>query len=473
MILLNTKFHCVGITRQILFDYICQYLRKSSMPDISADSFDFETQETMSFESEQHDVLTVDNYPDVCIMTYITHGDKGSVYTTDYVLNDTAGSSSLYLRQTKSFLSANAYNDSDFELVHVPDPIQSVFWNEYGGDDNGLPTDNQPLMLKKSDVRRVKAIFSDISGFSNPIVYVSPVQETGEYKIDINKVARALQGQAHVLVESSPVASEEIAKYTEHANPYNGSIRIYTSDGGQETLLCGGAGADVNLVMKVRKMLSHVAPDEYCDPDKIRQKYVFAKFSDSKLAEQCENLLRDRDEEINRLRSENEELKSAMFSAQNKAESLQNNLDSKISSDGLFLRFELTEKDLYDGETAAVVLKVLRKELDSMKDDPNLSKSRKFDVLSDILDHNFPCTTDADLVKCIRSAFSDGVLTKEGIGCLRASGFDVEKGDRKAHYKVTFNGDERYVAMFSSTPSDKRRGTKNCISDFVNVLFGY
>lgn len=127
MILLNTKFHCVGITRQILFDYICQYLRKSSMPDISADSFDFETQETMSFESEQHDVLTVDNYPDVCIMTYITHGDKGSVYTTDYVLNDTAGSSSLYLRQTKSFLSANAYNDSDFELVHVPDPIQSVF----------------------------------------------------------------------------------------------------------------------------------------------------------------------------------------------------------------------------------------------------------------------------------------------------------------------------------------------------------
>lgn len=347
------------------------------------------------------------------------------------------------------------------------------FWNEYGGDDNGLPTDNQPLMLKKSDVRRVKAIFSDISGFSNPIVYVSPVQETGEYKIDINKVARALQGQAHVLVESSPVASEEIAKYTEHANPYNGSIRIYTSDGGQETLLCGGAGADVNLVMKVRKMLSHVAPDEYCDPDKIRQKYVFAKFSDSKLAEQCENLLRDRDEEINRLRSENEELKSAMFSAQNKAESLQNNLDSKISSDGLFLRFELTEKDLYDGETAAVVLKVLRKELDSMKDDPNLSKSRKFDVLSDILDHNFPCTTDADLVKCIRSAFSDGVLTKEGIGCLRASGFDVEKGDRKAHYKVTFKGDERYVAMFSSTPSDKRRGTKNCISDFVNVLFGY
>jgi hypothetical protein len=185
-------------------------------------------------------------------------------------------------------------------------------------------------------------------------------------------------------------------------------------------------------------------------------------------------MLKDKDDEVRELKKELAEVKQQLLTASAKAESLQGNFN-KYNDDKSenILGFEMTETDLYTDERKDVILKVLQKEYDAMKDDSNLSRSRKFDVLSDVLDHNFPSETDAELVECIRGAFKDGTLHGAGIGRLQAAGFVVEKSGNQSHYRINFNGDQRYEAVFSSTPSDKARGTKNLVSDFTNVLFGY
>ena len=121
---------------------------------------------------------------------------------------------------------------------------------------------------------------------------------------------------------------------------------------------------------------------------------------------------------------------------------------------------------------ADVVLKILQKEYDSMKDDINLSRSRKANVLKDVLEHNFPSGTDTKYTELLKSAFNDGALTKEGIGRLQAVGFMISKEERNAHWQFKF-GDDRYVAIFSATPSDKARSVKNFVSGYSNILFGY
>lgn len=471
MTLLNTRFYVDrSLSRQKFLNFVRQWIVGSSAVDVSLEGFDFDC-ESFENESESHQRIEICNYSDIFLLSYICPGNGGSVYSTRYVLDDKSDKPSMYLSQTKSFTKATL-NDKQ-ESVDIPEPIKQLFWNEYGGDDNGLITDSSPIVLRKTDAEKAKAILDNADKYLNPIVYVSPIQATGDYNVDYNAVARDLQGQAHVIVENSPVAANAIADITNKANPYNGSARIYTPDGQHETILCGGQDSENRIVSKVREILSHVETDDRFDADKIRQKHMLSKFSDSEMAKLCEDMLADKDSEIRKLRSQIEELSYLKYEAVAKAEGLKNNLETKQAESQKSLGFEITESDLYDGEISTVILKVLQKEYDNMKDDPNLSKCRKFDVLSDILDHNFPCTTDADLVECIRSAFKDGVLTKEGIGRLQSSGFTIVKAARNAHYRVTYNNDDRYVCMFSATPSDKKRSAKNCVADFANVLFGY
>ena len=103
--------------------------------------------------------------------------------------------------------------------------------------------------------------------------------------------------------------------------------------------------------------------------------------------------------------------------------------------------------------------------------DPNIALSRKYAVLQTILNQNELTGIDVELKKNLKS-----ILTKDGsfsdkIPLLERLGFTV-KTDAGKHYKIFFNGDERYCGTLSMTPSDYR-GTENFISVFSNLLFGY
>lgn len=471
MVLLNTRFYVdKGLHRQAFFDLARKSFEESFVTDLSLADYKFDTDDYVKESSDKRHKIQINNFDKTFIFTHIENETSEVSYITSYVLDDKSDTERfvMSLVQEKIFSRIGA---ADSNAVPQHESIlQSIFWNEYGGNDNGLLTGNDPIYLKKNDLGIAHRIVEETSMFLNPIVYVSPDMSTGKYAVNCDSIAQALQGQAHVVVEHSPVAAQAITQSIKGTHPYNGSISIYVPGSDPKVMLQSGDDFDKEIVDSVREMLAHTAvPDEF-NAEKLRQSAALSKLSNDELSGMFESMLGDKDREIARLKDEIKDLRRAAINADAKAENLKNSLEN-TERDGKTVDFSVTESDLYEGELQTVVLKVLQKERDSMKDDPNASGSRKFHVLSDILDHNFPRTTDTVLTERLRSALREGTVTKDGIGRLSASDFSVTRL-KNNHFKITFHNDERYTTIVSSTPSDSRSG-QNCVSDFANKLFGY
>ena len=214
-------------------------------------------------------------------------------------------------------------------------------------------------------------------------------------------------------------------------------------------------------------------PDDNLNFEKIRYKRLISRLTEHDLeySKLCEDMIGEKDREIARLSSELSELKAKYAGISSKADAFEDKLNkNQVSDKGLM--FESSENDLYPDERKDVILKLLEKERDAMKDDATLSRSRKFDVISDVLAHNFPSGTDERIICAVRDAFSGGRLTKADIGRLCEAGVIVAKEGRSAHYRCTMDGEDRYCVTLSATPSDSRSG-RNAVSEFANLFFGY
>ena len=471
MILLNTKFNVdKALDRRALYELAVSWMNTSEHYNLALDSYDWQDEDWQIESDDGRQKAVVNNYPDRFVLQFImVDGEESITYITTYVLDDVDTHSMHFLHERT--LAQASFMDPECK-VHIPNVYKDIFWHEYNGDDNGLLVDYKPYILRRSDVELAKRIIQCTGSFQNPVVYVSS-NSFGYYSINCDYVAHALMGQAHVVVEGSPVVASAVGKATDKANPFNGSIRIYTPDGGSTLILPKGKFTGDEVISTVRRLLSGVAIDDSFDAVKIRQMHMFAKFSrDDDFSRLCEDMINDKDAEIAHLKEELNSVKQQLMVSRAKAENLQNSFD-KSDTAGNSVALQVTESNLYDGELKTIVLKVLNKELESIRYDPNMSVSRKCDVLKDIMEHNSVNTTEAELIECFKNAFNDGVLTREGIGRLQASGFTVEKDGRASHYKVMLGDDDRYSCIVSNTPSDKSRSLKNSVSEFSNVLFGY
>lgn len=475
MILLNTTFHLDPscFDRRTFFDIIVKWAEYSKFCHLSFDGFDWDADEFKIASEDGCEQAVINNLDDVFAVQLTSPGDKSSTYVTTYVLRgDKTGVPVMHVLQEKIFQSVSLDSSDDIS-VNMPNILKDIFWNEYGGDDNGILTDIRPIILRKSDIDLGVKILTNRDSFTNPVVYI-PCPRNGEYPVDCELIAQELAGQAHVVVESSPIVSASVQAKT---GAKRNSIEVYfpNSDEGSSSVSFDDEDVAGSVIKMVRKVQSMTAIPDQFDINKIRQAYMFAKLGDNEATRICEEMIQDRDLRIKQLENDLRETKKLLSVARSKADNLQGQFDAKSADndDPAGEPFSFTEKPLYEGEIKDVILRVLQKEYDSIKDDTTIARSRKCHVLKDILDHNFPCTTGIELDKCIRGAFDDGVLTGVGIGRLQASGFVVEKTDRQAHYRVTLGGDDRYVMMVASTPSDKARGAKNAVSNFCNLLFGY
>ena len=475
MMLLNTRFNVdKALTRTVFVELIKGWLSESERySDFTLEDFDWESDEYQDELSDLSVKIIVNNYEDRFIFQMINNdAEEGATYTTTYVLDDKSDVPSIQLTQEKLLTQMTLSQGRDY--AKLPVLLKNIFWNEYGGDDNGLLTDNKAFVLRKDDIELGVKLLKNLKDLRNPIVYVSPNLQTGYYELNYDFVAQELMGQAHVIVEGSPRVSNEIKAKTDAMTPFNGAVKIFLPDGTSTTLLPTGKGFNSQVINSVRNTMLQLSVDDSFNINKIRQQHMFAKLGDdSELSKLCEEMLSEKDKELAEAQAEIAELKKQLMHESGKAEALQQGLNKVTEDDAKGIFISMEETDLYECERMDVILKLVKKEYDAMKDDVNLSKSRKFHVLEDVLEHNFPSETDADLIECLRSAFKDGALTREGIGRLQSVGFVVKKDDKQPHYKIKFAGDDRYMAIAPSTPSDKARGSKNMISDFSNILFGF
>lgn len=477
MLLLNTQFNIENaVTRRMLFEIARKWLATSSFYSLELNSELIDWNE----ESGEHTAETEDgsekafigNYKDAFVLQFIMHDDsEAAVFTTTYVLDDTIEQHVLHFSQDKS-LTGISSSPSTRQRINLPVIMKDIFWNEYGAMDACLPTEDKPFVFRKSDVDLAVGIVQNKYDFMNPVVYVSPDMHNGSYTVNCNMLAQYLMGQAHVVVEGSPIIANMIKDKVNCENAFNGNVKIYTP-GGQALNLQPKADSNFNfdIINAVRNMQTRTRIDDRYDVSRLKQNYMLSKIgSDTEVYKLCESMLADKDAAINQLKNELSNAKRDLSSANCKIQNLQNSFDKVRDSADKTVHLELTENEWYAHEIRDIVLKVLQKEFDSIGNDPKVQRSRKYTVLKDILDHNEPDASHVDFVNVLKSAFKDGSLTKEGISALQAAGFNVTKG--KEHYHVTFNNDDRYIGIFAVTPSDVR-ASKNGVSEFSNLLFGY
>lgn len=494
----NSRFPVSGdFDRHSFFFILCSWLKgRAGFDSVAIEnfaSFDFKSDDIRVSSIDDSEKIDVSNYTERFIVSH-TLTESDAIFKTHYVLDDVSDSKEMVVYQERYSLSAQLRFDESHKDTHfdIPDLMQYIFWNECGGNDNGLIVSNMPHMLRKSDVDFARNIITGSVVTYLPVIYVSSHCDSCDHALDYKYLAEALAGQAHVVVDSSPIVSSLVLNSLANSDcrrPYDGSIQVYSRE--EITVVHeDDSGADLPdlfnhngyvdsddvgniFIDALHRMFCSMAIDETFDQNKLRQEHALAKFAkDTELSEIFESMIADKQKDIDALKSELADSKKQYADLKMKTDALESQLVLAKASNNIGdnITIDITEKDLYDNEIKTVVLNVLQSEKDRIKDDPVLNKSRKYDILSDILDHNFPCTTGAVLVGCLRDAFKDGSLTRDGIGRLQSSGFTVVKGGD--HYKIYIGDETRYFVTVSSTSSDKKRGYLNAVSDFSNKLFG-
>lgn len=164
--------------------------------------------------------------------------------------------------------------------------------------------------------------------------------------------------------------------------------------------------------------------------------------NEKKTDDEYEEYIKDLEKQINTLKDdlEREKAKTENFKTQFE------NSGSTLSS----LTFNsINEKEFYYGEIHDLIISILKDKYEISK---QYGKARRsIDLLKAFLDTNFISkgrTVFEDMIKKAAVDASENIVKNKG--SLIRAGFDVEIGN---HHKITYNNDQRYKIILSSTPS--------------------
>lgn len=474
MILLSTKFPVISeLTPEILSDLLSDWIGSSNHYDLPVDYHGDSEYEVVSEDTKQ--VLKIYRTDDK-FAVQLTKVDDTSIYTNTYILSmtDKRSQSVVFVQLAREFLQP--VQQRNFSL-RIPKLMRMIFWQEYGGMDGDIQVDDKSLIIRRNNMQIAKRIVTHETSYISPIVYVSPYAENGTYATNYEKLAADLLGIAHVVVEGSPYINEMIGTVTDGQNPQDGDVTIFLPTGERKEFSASGSqNLTKDVIGYVRDMMAVVTPGEEFSFQKIRYNCLLQKASElsggnSELEELCDAMLKEKDDECERLKKELEDVKRDLHKANAHVESLQAGLDATKEDGKSSVALSITETEFYPGEVKDVLLKVLDKEYHALNTDKRAGKSRKVSVLKDVLENNEK-TGRADVIeKGFKECLKEGVLQLDKLSEVERLGFQVSLEGKK-HHKLTFNGDSRYQMSVSTTPSDHRAG-ENLASAYLNMLFGY
>lgn len=406
-----------------------------------------------------------------------------------YVYGQCNGKSAIFLQVDQDMMLLQ--NDAEFEF-QMPRFLQDFFACEFGGDDDGLTVDNQPIVLHRNDTKLFTNLFTAKSKHMLPVVYVPVLADDDEKVFDVNALAKELFGTAHVVTVRSeymlkimtdklPVKLQNVSSHLSMVLP-NHDIKFFDdnldsietiSDWVHELVCNTVVPSEFQFEYIKFQFLKNCLLEEQRKVADMADAKKDAAKSDEDLESLYEDELKEKNDEIANLTAMLEDAQQQVFTLKHKSDALLSNLNkSKANSNGFNgVDMSVSENALYEHEIEDVILRVLEKEYNAMTGDSNLMQSRKYHVLSSILEHN----TMSDFPSKIQSVFDkvaqDGTLDSDGIHALERLDFEVIKAG-SGHFKVRYHGDNRYQISISTSPSDNRAG-ENLISIYMNQLFGY
>lgn len=481
MVLFSTKFAVSDdFSRTEFFELLQKWI--SSLPECSMElSYQGESEYELSSDQDKYKIVIYSS--DDCLAVQFLSQDDVALHTSTYVLRKIDGASVMFIRLEKSLFEPSFDINLSYESPLV---MRELFWREYGGMDHGLLTDDKPFLVRKNDVGFMIDILSSNIKFFNPIVYVTVSGDTS-YQLDIQALAVRLTGIAHVVADANPYVASLLCNGSESRKDMEqGTIRVLFPNGEQKDFQNDAnhdfsGDSDSNsildtIVLYIYQAMANVIVDDDFSFQKIRMSHLLSNLqSDQEVSAICDELLAQKDSEIKDLQSQVASLKKDLDTANRKSASIQELLRKKTeksgkSEDVISLDFN-KEKDYYPGERKDVILKLIQREVNQMTGDNKLSKSRKFDILSDIIASNEQTGSDEAVMKTFKQIVESGTFNRGDRGELERLGFVITKSGG-SHYNLAYNGDARYQFTVASTPSDCRAG-ENLAASYMNMVFGY
>ena len=361
---------------------------------------------------------------------------------------------------------------SSLPQAHLPvdrDPaIVPTLLNALGGGlDGPLRVSNQPRLLAGHELPLAADLILGDSDHRLPIVYVSACFQPG-HAIDPRRLASRLAGRAHVVVEPGNSFSRQLQALAKSTNVYGGTVGIYWPEGGEPrrfylgTLYQTAAELGDAIQEDLHRTLRQRRPLPRCTwahlREQVSQNTIAALKSAGSLSiDDCirsfgeeiaakEQLLQEAEEEIERLRQELRQRE------------IRPGDDNILLSPG-------TERNFYDQEILGIVLDALADARKYVRPD-----SRRQHVLQSIVDanplpHRIATTRHETLKDLLCGMTTIDSRIRRG---LESMGFRISNGGK--HYKLLYQGDDRYTYSLPQSGSDRRGGLK-AASDISRLMF--
>jgi hypothetical protein len=311
-----------------------------------------------------------------------------------------------------------------------------------------------------------------------PIVYVSSFYWPTE--LDSNRLARLLQGIAHVIVEPDNEISMMLRDASNGNNVYGGYVGVYFPGHSYRRKFAdhfyvdGTANDEMteDIIDTIRSALLNKADAfkyswEHIKSLQHRQKVSKLQVDTASLEELREwydNFIDENQrlsDELRETTSRNTKLYEENLRLTDIIESYQTN---SINEKAGLLQYG-KERDLYPGEHNDILLDVLHASLSILGDN-----TRPYHIVQSILNANKKKGRGTNIEQTIKQLFKGkgDILNSNSIRTLATIGFTVAKG--KNHFDLTFGGDNRYNFTAGATPGDCRSGN-NMASDICKKLF--
>lgn len=482
MLILSTKLIVnESLTNEIFTEMIIEWLSDNHNYGFGTIEYNGELPWKVDCQKDHLEMMEYDK----ALTVRLVSNSSGVIWTNDYVLTEVGG---------KRVVSVQLYSDTENMSVKMPERfnkpriINQIIANGYGGIDGDIPVSDTPYEVSDENLDCIRNLIMKKSEYFMPVIYVTYPRYAIDQPVDYTEMAKNMSGVAHVVVEPKEMAAK-VRKETDGHNPYAGAVEIFYGKHNSYRLLpdnyqsMGDMRSFIESMVFQKVLMTRI--DDELSWMRIHFKYLQEKGNtDPELLQVYEQLLKESESDDVIKKQRIEELEYQIIELEDQLKDLRAVIKQK---DGQIENYQYgfkqvgeyssvnkicldsTEQDLYEGERRDVILKVLDKERNQMDSSQKLRASRKYHVLSSVVQSNQQSDTDERLAKNLQDLIDkSGSLNAQRKRQLLQAGFNIEEG---SHYKITFQGDERYMFTLSKSPSDHRTNI-NTLKDAVKVLFG-
>lgn len=456
---------------------------------------DFDLSWDGSFIHQRSEKALLDGYSDPNRMAVMIKEDVGEGVQKHTLIV-------LDLAQRKLGIKEETVSDSKLPYIKYGPPsfMEDLIGRNYLRDDDLIPWSAKPLVIDAYNMELLSNAMNNTDSRKAPVIYVSE-RRCGQYAINVELLAERLAGIAHVMTLRNLYVSSSLREAYQRSE-YNGAAGIYWPDGFKKTYIPQDISEyDVSMTEGMIKKLyywSNTRPvgnlltwdrisslgmkKSYTEQrrnlqeamDKLKnaeermqqmedqhsqekKEILFKAISEAKA--EAEKILSEFDEEMERVQTENEELRkqnrNLLFENKALKESLQNQ--------GTPLVFAGEEPDLFPGERKDLLMAVLK---DYLRDNP---KGRRADLIRDALKTNGEGEEIARRIQKLKNLLSTYTrMDSTTRRALEELGFEMTEDGK--HIKLIYCGDTRYTETIAKTPSDFNNG-KNAAHNIIRTVY--